>query len=138
MQGGPLKPAFGLSGSLQIFFFPNLYFPAAESPRDQLLLQFLQRNTLSFWIKKQHHKKLQQGNRREEDERQRSRPLGKRRKSQRNQRRTNPVGKAAQALSLGAHPVRKHLADVNPNNRALRKREERDVKNEQPDQQFDM
>ncbi len=40
----------------------------------------------------------------------------------------------AHALTFGANVVRKHFADIDPDHRALRQREERDVGDQQPDQ----
>ena len=45
------------------------------------------------------------------------------------------MGKASQALSLRSYSIRKDLTDVNPDDRALRECEERNVANEGPNQQ---
>ena len=47
----------------------------------------------------------------------------------------DPVGEAAQALALGAHPVGEDFAEVDPDDRALREGEEGDEADQQPDQQ---
>ena len=96
----------------------------------ELPLHLFERHTFCFRIEKGHHKKLKNHHSGEEHEGVGAGRSCQEWEGQRDDAVHEPVGKAAEALTLGADLVGKNLSDVDPDDGALREREKRDETDE--------
>jgi hypothetical protein len=99
-------------------------------------LQLFERKTLCLRIYQQHNEKLQNHHGGEKHEGIAAGFCGHHRKNKGDYAVHEPVGEASEALTLGANAIGENLADVDPDNGALRKSEARDVADKQPHQQL--
>src|SRR5437764_2957430 len=109
---------------------------AAGSGDPQPLLHFFKRNSFGFRVHKQDHEKLQAHHQGEKNERISAGRRGQKRENSGDKGIHEPMRKAAQTLTSSPYAIRKDLTDEHPDNRALGKREERYIPNQQPDQKI--
>ena len=102
----------------------------------EFFLHFFERDALSFRVEEEHHEELHHHHGGKKRERVAAGGRRHQREGPGNQRVHDPVGETAEALAFGAHAIRKHFAEIDPDHRALRKREEGDETNQHPHQQF--
>src|SRR6266516_3135178 len=101
----------------------------------ELPLHVFEGDALGLRIVEQDDEEHYQHHGREKGKRSAARVSRNRRESVRNGGIHDPMRQRAKTLALRSNPVRKHFADVDPDDCALRKSEARDEAHEQPDQE---
>src|SRR6266852_3831138 len=109
-----------------------------RSSDSQLLLHLFERNIFGFRIDKQDHKELKPHHEGEKEKGIAAGGSSQKWKNSGNERVHKPVRKTSQTLAFGPDAIGKNLTDKNPDDRSLRKSEETNIANQQPNEKIVM